>query len=468
VSRWGVLAGTALIVVAAAGCRADSAAPVADPTSPAADPSPSATPVVARATLRDPLGEGKIDAAPGDLRAALLDAITDAGGARVRVTGGPRGLAFEIGPVPVVGAPSVQRISWREAGVVREQLALPDGRVCVNRVEGRALAEQGDRTFFDVGRNVHLLGTIRASGRPYSCTRQPSDLGYGSFVTRDLLALEPVSRLGRMMSSAAGPDMTDVGLETDAEGVVTRHVRYPGHDLTASERRVDTSVDVWFDGDLRLVRAEYGDLDAPSLVRVATFAYGGVPPVALPDAADRGRLGIRLAAPARQVVTTDLSGDADLSSSTERFAPSFDVTRVQATYQAASRTVAFRIELADLLPLTHDGERFEQRITISADGTGGGPTLLFERTLRGDRIVNVITAQMLHFGSTRRPCAGATSTVDTTADTILLAVPARCAVRTQQPARFWVMSQGIPVSGPRSGRSAGSDQVHTARALLTR
>ena len=124
---------------------------------------------------------------------------------------------------------------------MREQLALTDGRVCVNRAQGRALERQGDRTFVDSGRNVHVLGTIQASGRPYSCTRQPGDLGDGSYVTRDLLALDPVTRLGRMMSPDAGPDMTDVGLETDAAGATTRHLRFLGHDINRSELQVPST-----------------------------------------------------------------------------------------------------------------------------------------------------------------------------------------------------------------------------------
>jgi hypothetical protein len=148
--------------------------------------------------------------------------------------------------------------------------------------------------------------------------------------------------------------------------------------------------------------------------------------------------------------------------------PSTDITRVRVTYQAASKRVEFRLGFADLLDLRHDGERFAQSITLSPDGMEGGRTLRFFRTVHGDRVVVVVVATLLHYGSREHPCAGAASAVDTAADTIVLSVPVRCVTRTRRPERFSVVSQGGRESGPRAGRTVASDQVHTARALLMR
>ncbi len=458
-SPWCGIAGVVLVAVAVAGCRADTAAPSADPsapgagrTAPSASVSPAVVPAAAGASLQAPLGAGTFDADPSAFRDAVLQAIATSG-VRTRVTGVPHPLTFER----PAGRGELQRVSWREDGTVRVQQALTSGRVCVNRAEARALEQQGDRVY-SVG-DIRVAGTFLASDRPYSCTRRPRDLDVGGLLTTDLRRPDPVSRLGSIGIEPEELHLTDLGIESDG-GTTARHLRLAGVETDVSGARVPTTFDLWVDGDLHLVRAEFSRLDSLPGRYAASFTYG-VPTVSRPAARDRGLLALEQAPPALQVSTTDPVGDVDISRPKSWFVPSLDITTFQTTYEAASRTMQFRIGFADLLELKHRHARFEQRITISNSRTSG--QFYFERTVRGDSVVVVTVAQLLHYGARYDPCAGATSTVDTSADTVLLSVPISCVPSSGPAVRFFVTS-----SGTRARRPIGVDRLSTARPVVTR
>jgi hypothetical protein len=460
VRRGSGIVSVVLLAVLAAGCRADTAAPVADRSTPSADPAtPSADPATASA---DPLPAP--DATPGEVRDALLDAIVVSGGIRARVTGGPHVVTFELWPSGPWGDLAGERIRWREHGTVREQLVLPSARVCVNRAEGRALEMRGDRVY-SAG-NDSVEGTFHPSGRPYSCTQRSRALDVGSLLTSDLRRLDPVRRLGGVGTLEEELHLADLGMETDG-GETVRHLRLAAVENDTADRRIPTTFDLWVDDDLHLVRAEFSRLDRKPGRLAATFTYGGVPALSRPAAADRGPLDLTLVAPSQQVSTSDPEGDVDPPHSRSWFVPSADITTFQSTYAAASRTMQFRIGFTDLLELTHHRARFTQTITLTGSPAGRGD-LVFDRTVRGDRLFVRITAQLLHFGSRLEPCPGASSVVDTASDVVLLSVPIRCVPASHRPARFFVQSTASRVSAQRSERRIGYDRLRTARPVLTR
>jgi hypothetical protein len=458
------IAGVALLVAAAAGCRTEPAAPVAVPSPPGATTA-APTPVVppstpsAEPSLLDPLDEAPIVATAEEVREALLHEIVVGGGIRTRVTGGPRVVTFEQRPAGILGDLAVQRISWKQDGTAREQRLLRDGQACVNRAEGRALETRGDQVYSAA--DVSVEGAVRASGRPYSCTRLDRALDVGRLLSEPLRQLNLVHRLGSIGVLPEELHLTDMGIENDG---TTRHLRLAAVEAETSGPRVRTTFDLWVDGDRRLVRAEFDRLDRSPGRYAATFTYGGVPAVRAPAAADRGPLRLDLAAPTSQVSTSDPEGDVDAPQPKGWFVPSVDLTTFQASYQAESRTMRFRIGFKDLRELKQHRSRFEQTITVRGDPGGD---LLVERSARGTRVSVRVTAQLLHYGSRLEPCRGATATVDTSADVVLLSVPVRCVGSRRHPARFYASTDAVQVLPQRSARRIGFDQLRTARPVRT-
>ena len=214
-------------------------------------------------------------------------------------------------------------------------------------------------------------------------TRRPRDLDVGGLLTTDLRRPDPASRLGSIGIEPEELHLTDLGIESDG-GTTARHLRLAGVETDVSGARVPTTFDLWVDGDLHLVRAEFSRLDSLPGRYAASFTYGVPtvsrdPPPATADCSPSSR-------PRRLCrSTTDPVGDVDISRPKSWFVPSLDITTFQTTYEAASRTMQFRIGFADLLELKHRHARFEQRITISNSRTSG--QFYFERTVRGDSVL---------------------------------------------------------------------------------
>jgi hypothetical protein len=227
------------------------------------------------ATLGNPLGSGTITADAYAVRDALVEQVRAAGGARVEVTGRPSATALDLVFSDGDGAAS-RRFSWQEDGEAREVLQLSGGRVCANLAAGRALEALGNTG----------MGYVSPSDRAYSCTDR--DDGLAGFLIYGYAALDPVTRLGGLMGEMT---FTDVGLEPDPDdpgGADLRHLRLQATESDRSLRPVPSAYDLWVDGDLRLVRAEFSSLDAEVGPYVATFADEEREAVVLPAAADRG------------------------------------------------------------------------------------------------------------------------------------------------------------------------------------
>jgi hypothetical protein len=243
-------------------------------TSGGADDRPSAatsTPAGV-ATLGNPLGTGTITADAYVVRDALVKRVRVTGGARVEVTGRPSATALDL--VYSDGASGAsRRFSWEEDGEAGEVLQVSGGRVCANRAAGRALEAAGSSG----------MGYVSASDRAYSCTER--DDGLAGFLIYGYAALDPVTRLSGLMGEVT---FTDVGLETGPDGPDLRHLRLQATESDRSLRPTPTTYDLWVDGDLRLVRAEYTSLDPDVGTYVATFAGEPPRPVMLPGAAERG------------------------------------------------------------------------------------------------------------------------------------------------------------------------------------
>lgn len=240
------------------------------------------------ATMDNPLGAGPLDLGSVDtgaslnaafvLRDAIFASMSAAGGVHQVVTGGPYDIGIDVAPNEDGWLQGPRRFSWTETGTAREQLQLHHGRVCVNRASADAFAAQGNTA----------MGSVVGSDLPYSCT-DPSG-SVGAFVIYGIAGFDPISRVGRLGSPAS---LTDLGLETDADGVTTRHVQIGATEADGHLRPVATTFDLWLDGDVRLVRAEFTSLAEDGAPYAATFDYGDVPPIELPAAADRGVLGFQ-------------------------------------------------------------------------------------------------------------------------------------------------------------------------------
>lgn len=259
--RWAGICGIAVAAVLILGCEGDDSAPA---DSGAARP----------ASLDHPLGAGTLDTDAVAVRDALVEEIRAAGGVRALVTGGPHETTVDLAPSSDLRLRAARRFAWEEEGTARELLELPGGRVCVNRATGRAIQAWGNSA----------MGWIEASARPYSCTEPGSSVA--DLVIQGLAPLDPVTRL------AALPDLqslSDLGTETRGEEV-TRHLRLQGSETGTDVLALPTTYDLWLDGDLRLVRAEFSGLAEQSGPYTATFSYGEIEDVVLPAAGDRGPL----------------------------------------------------------------------------------------------------------------------------------------------------------------------------------
>ena len=257
----------------ATGLVTGSAACGSETTSSADDEPSSATSTPAGvATLGNPLGTGTITADAYAVRDALVEQVRSIGGARVRVTGRPSETTLDL-VFSEADAAAARRFSWEEDGEVREVLQLSGGRVCANLAAGRALEALGNTG----------MGYVSPSDRPYSCTDR--DDGLAGFLVYGYAALDPVTRLSGLMGEVT---FTDLGVETDPDGVATRRLQLHATESDRSLRSTPTTYDLWVDADLRLVRAEYSSLDAEVPAYVATFTDEDPVDVVLPGAADRG------------------------------------------------------------------------------------------------------------------------------------------------------------------------------------
>lgn len=223
----------------------------------------------------DLLGSEPLDVDAVTLRDALLREVAESGGVRAVVSGGESATTVELDPSSGSPLRTARRYSWVEDGTTREVIQLPRGRVCVNRATGRAVRAWGSTA----------MGWIQASARPYSCTEPGSSVG--ALVVQGLRPLDPVSRLASLVGR---PSLDDLGTETGDDGVPTRHLRMEGSENGTSEPTVPTRYDLWVDGELRLVRAEFSGLDEGAGPYSATFSYDRLRDVTLPAATDRGPL----------------------------------------------------------------------------------------------------------------------------------------------------------------------------------
>ena len=239
----------------------------ADDQPSAADSTPAGV-----ATLGNPLGTGTISSDAYAVRDAVVEQVRTSGGARLQVTGRPSETTLDLLFSEVEGAAS-RRFSWEEDGEARELMQLSGGRVCANLAAARALEALGNTG----------MGYVSPSDRPYSCTER--DDGLAGFLIYGYAALDPVTRLSGLMGEVR---FTDLGVETDPEGVATRHLQLQATESDRSLRSMPTTYDLWVDADLRLVRAEYSSLDAEVAAYVATFTGEEPVAVVLPGAADRG------------------------------------------------------------------------------------------------------------------------------------------------------------------------------------
>ncbi len=242
----------------------------AEQADPAADPAP--VPAQASEVAEAPASLGTD---PYVVRDTLVGAVRDAGAVRVTVTGRPSETTLDL-----VYEPDrerfARRFGWHAGGDPQELLELGTGRVCANLAAARALQASGNTA----------MGYVEASDRPYSCTAG-GDSGLAAFVVYGYSALDPVTRLARLMGPVT---VTDLGIETAEGGAATRHLRMEASESDRSLRQLPTSYDLWVDSDLRLVRAVFSSLDEAVEAYDASFAYGELPGVSLPARADRGDL----------------------------------------------------------------------------------------------------------------------------------------------------------------------------------
>ena len=252
----------AALLLAACGSDPDTGT---DPSGSLASPEPAAGP----ASLDNPLGDGTLGTDAFVVRDAVVEAVREAGGVRVEVTG-PQ---VDTG-VALVYAPEKARFArvftWQAGGQAMELLELAGGRVCANRAAAQALESSGSSG----------MGYLEASDRPYSCTGG-SD-GIAGFLMYGHSALDPVTRLAGLMGEVS---LDDLGVE-DQDDDPVRHLQVHATESNRSLRPVPSTLDLWVDGELRLVSAELSNLEEDGGTFSAAFSYGDLPTVELP--ADRG------------------------------------------------------------------------------------------------------------------------------------------------------------------------------------
>jgi hypothetical protein len=232
----------------------------------------------------DETGSGQVEAAPsapdlGDdafvVRDRLLETVRAAGGVRVTVSGSPAETTLDLVRDEKRDR-FARRFSWQEGAAVHEVLELRTRQVCLNLAASRSIHALGNP----------VMGAIVGSDRPYSCSDR-GDSSVAGFVMFGNALRDPVGRLQSLMGDLG---VTDLGVETDVDGVATRHVRLSAVESDSSLRQVPTTWDLWVDGDLRLVRAEFTSLTAAAEVHTARFDWDAdVPAVTMPE--DAGRLG---------------------------------------------------------------------------------------------------------------------------------------------------------------------------------
>lgn len=169
----------------------------------------------------------------------------------------------------------------------------------------------------------------------------------------------------------------------------------------------------------------------------------------------------------RHVSAEDPVGDPDTRRPSDWFVPSTDITSVDITYDAASRSLEFRIGFADLRELEHDGKSFSQSIMLA--GAGQTQNLYLERhPSRGVSLVQRSVPSLMHYGGLVEPCAGADTSIDLDADVVLIRAPARCVARGRTELVFsvWSGSERIGPSG--RGRALANDHLEVQRAVRTR
>jgi hypothetical protein len=131
------------------------------------------------------------------------------------------------------------------------------------------------------------MGSIVGSDRPYSCTDR-GDSSVTGFVMFGNSLRDPVDRLSKLSGLSGELSIDDVGEETVGDGVETRHVRMRAVETGSNLAQVPTTWDLWVDGELRLVQAEFTNLSDSATTYVAAFDYSEVPTVTAPT--DYGRL----------------------------------------------------------------------------------------------------------------------------------------------------------------------------------
>ncbi|GAB2861130.1 hypothetical protein GCM10027026_08600 [Myroides odoratimimus subsp. xuanwuensis] len=173
------------------------------------------------------------------------------------------------------------------------------------------------------------------------------------------------------------------------------------------------------------------------------------------------------APPLRRLSASDPADDIVGPKPAHWFAPSTDLTRFVATYEAATGQMRFRITFRDLRELTKQRKRFEHSVTVANDA-GPWTAVFFERSpWHGASIViHGSTGRPLSEGGGIRTCRGASSA--TRADTVTLFIPVRCIARGQRPAHFSVSSSAQQVFRNAWSEPIASDELLTTRRVLTR
>ena len=254
-----------LVVASLAGCGSESTS--------GAEADPEATPSVSAAPSLADLGGDNAFA----VRDTLIGSIETAGRVRASVTGLPGTTTLDLVHDSTKDR-FARRFTWDEAGETREVMQLGSGQVCVNLPAARALQAAGN----------NVMGAVVGSDRPYSCSAR-GDSSVAGFVMFGNGLRDPVTRLGGLMGDLS---VTDLGVEEEGDQPPTRHVRLAAEETNASMRPVPTTWDLWVDGELRLVRADFTSLSEDGAVHSAQLDYEAeVPAVTRP--ADSGSLGFQ-------------------------------------------------------------------------------------------------------------------------------------------------------------------------------
>jgi hypothetical protein len=258
----GALAGVLLAAVLA-GCGSEA------PSEPDTAPEPPLSAGAGAPPSLEDLGANAFA-----VRDTLIGSIEAAGAVRASVTGLPAETTLDL-VHDTQRDRFARRFVWQEAGETREVLQLRTRQVCLNLAAARALQAAGN----------NVMGAIVGSDQAYSCSAG-GDSSVAGFVMFGNGLRDPVARLGALMGDLR---VTDVGVEEDEDQASTRHLRLEAVETGSSMQPVPTTWDLWVDGDLRLVRAEFTSLSEVGAVHTAELDYDSdVPAVTRP--ADAGAL----------------------------------------------------------------------------------------------------------------------------------------------------------------------------------